>query len=226
MCCSIFFFSLVDRALLVDSGMGDDLLTFNADLYEACATDNADAVRAILDASLAGLNGPNADDSGRTPLHICAVNDSKKAAAVLLDYLKPWNQPPSETEVGGGDRLDINARNAFGYMPLHNALYYGHHEVAMMLVSAGAITDDRENYGKMAPLEVGRTQGKDGAVKKTKALMESARNRLFLAARRGDGADLLTCLDSADTRSELEDLELSLWLPFVAPPLSPSAAPD
>ena len=111
-------------------------LRFNPALYAAAENGDPHTIARILKgAKTPGLDGPHPEGLGRTPLHICAVNDRTAAARILLEH-----------------GADVHARNVGGYQPIHNAMFHGNAETAFVLLEYGASLVDDNNPEKCTPL--------------------------------------------------------------------------
>eukprot|EP01034_Spumella_vulgaris_P024583 gene24583-30949_t len=67
------------------------------------------------------------DEYGNTVLHVCAQNNNKKIASLLLEH-----------DRGGSSSPLVNACNAKGLTSLDYAEKYGFHKLAAFLASKGA----------------------------------------------------------------------------------------
>jgi ankyrin repeat protein len=109
-------------------------------LAEAAALDEVDRVRELLDA------GDDADartTDGFTPLHLAAFFGAPRVAALLLER--------------GADPAAV-ADNPMRVQPLHSAAAGRHHDIAVLLVAAGADVDARQQRG-YTPLQAAAANG-------------------------------------------------------------------
>jgi ankyrin repeat protein len=87
-------------------------------------------------------NSPNdADEGGRTGLHIAATNGNIQIVAILIK--------------GGAT---VNQRDGLGETPLHYAAEHDHVEILKLLLDVGATIDSQDKNG-MTPLMLGARNG-------------------------------------------------------------------
>ena len=105
------------------------------------------------------------DDYGRSPLHLAAGFGLTRITAALLErYPNPNAAAAAEGEEDAPD--PINARDRYGWTPLHHACYGGHEEEVVALLGRGAKPARVSKAGCTAlhAAVVGRSQLAVGAV--------------------------------------------------------------
>ncbi|XP_040563425.1 poly [ADP-ribose] polymerase tankyrase-2 [Lepeophtheirus salmonis] len=110
------------------------------ELFEACKSGEADAVRALV--TPGNVNAKDTAGRGSTPLHFSAGYGRRSAVELLL--------------LMGGN---VHARDDGGLIPLHNACSFGHAEVVSLLLHAGADVNARDNWS-YTPLHEAAVKGK------------------------------------------------------------------
>jgi ankyrin repeat protein len=103
-------------------------------LHRAVFYDKSNAMDALLNKGM----DPNTriDDLGSTPLHVAAIQRSKRAAKILLST-----------------KADANAKDIFSHTPLHNAARIGDREIAEMLIAHQASMNEKSDAG-LTPLDI------------------------------------------------------------------------
>jgi len=78
------------------------------------------------------------DDYGKSALHLAAGAGLTKVAAMLLEQYPQAGGAAAAGEAGGTPGADepepVNARDKYGWTPLHHACYGGHAEVTTALL--------------------------------------------------------------------------------------------
>jgi ankyrin repeat protein len=83
------------------------------------------------------------DDYGKSALHLAAGAGLTKVAVMLLEqYPQSGGAAAAAGEAGGTPGADepepVNARDKYGWTPLHTACYGGHADVTAALLTQGA----------------------------------------------------------------------------------------
>ena len=120
---------------------------------------SAEAVAMLLENDAEALA---TDDYGRSALHLAAGFGLDKIVALLLD-----KYPAAGAGEGDEDAPDpINARDKYGWTPLHHACFGGHAEVAETLLARGSKPEKPNKAGQTSlhAAVVGRDQATVAAV--------------------------------------------------------------
>ncbi len=147
------------------------------DLFEASALGDCGRMQPVLDQ---GVHETSAD--GWTPLHLAAAFGGPEATALLLQHgadvkqvsRNPMRNQPLHACIALGRNpetvrlllahgADINAAQAGGYTPLHQAAAAGLEEMTRILLAAGANPAARCDQGK-TPADYARERGHDAVL--------------------------------------------------------------
>jgi ankyrin repeat protein len=104
----------------------------NGPLHAAVMNDNWETAELLLSKG-ADVHAKN--NSGRTPLHTCAVFNSKLSAVVILDKYKG----------------DTNVKNKGGCTPLHEAAINNSREMATILLDRNAFVNAKDKVVCLIP---------------------------------------------------------------------------
>ena len=145
------------------------------DLWEASALGDSSRIQAWLEQ---GVDQTSAD--GWAPLHLAAAFGGPAATALLLEHgadvkqvsRNPMQNQPLHACVALSRNVetirvliargaDVNATQAGGYTPLHQAAAAGLEELTRLLLEAGANRGARCHQGK-TPADYARERGHDG----------------------------------------------------------------
>jgi ankyrin repeat protein len=145
------------------------------DVFEAAAVGDGARLKAILKADPAAVRSYSGD--GWTALHLAAAFATPEAVKVLLEHggdvharsKSPLNNQPLHAAIALNKSLEIvvllldagaeiNAKQAGGYTPLHQAASAGRKELAMLLVERGADVAAICDQGKV-PADYAREHG-------------------------------------------------------------------
>ena len=135
------------------------------DLFEAAAVGDVKALDLLLREDALSIYQTSAD--GWSPLHLAAAFGGTDAAALLLDrgaHLHQFSRNPIRCQplhacIAQGRQIetarlligqgaDVNAAQAGGYTPLHQAAAAGDREMTLLLLKAGADTRKLCDQGK------------------------------------------------------------------------------
>jgi uncharacterized protein len=145
------------------------------DIFEASAVGDCGRLESLLKKDAVWVYQISAD--GWAPLHLAAAFGGSRAAALLLEHgahvhqfsRNPMRSQPLHACIAlSGDletaRLliaqgaEVNAVQAGGYTPLHQAAAAGHHELTVLLLEAGADPQRLCDQGKR-PYDYARERG-------------------------------------------------------------------
>lgn len=145
------------------------------DLFEAAALGDCERLLEILADDAMQVWAISAD--GWAPLHLAAAFGGPEAVELLLGRgahahqvsRNPQRNQPLHAAVALGDSLetirllltggaDVNATQAGGFTPLHQAAAAGKLEIVKLLLEAGARPDARCDQGKL-PVDYARERG-------------------------------------------------------------------
>ena len=116
------------------------------DVFDAAATDNMAAIRALLATDRADVDGRGSD--GYAPLHLAAEFGRLETARLLL---------------GRGADPNAVSMNELRATPLHSAIAAGHRDTASLLLALGASPNAIERGG-VSPLHLAAARGDEAIV--------------------------------------------------------------
>jgi uncharacterized protein len=145
------------------------------DVFEAAALGHCARLREILSADAMQVRGVSAD--GWAPLHLAAAFAGPDAVKLLLEHgahahqcsHNPQRNQPIHAAIALGHSMDtiellleagadVNATQAGGFAPLHQAAAAGKRELVVLLLEKGARRDQRCDQGKL-PGDYARERG-------------------------------------------------------------------
>lgn len=145
------------------------------DLFEAAALGDCSRLREILSADAMQVWAVSAD--GWTPLHLAAAFAGPDTVQLLLEHgahahqvsHNPQRNQALHAAIALGDSLEtvcllleaganVNATQAGGFAPLHQAAAAGKQEIVVLLLENGALREMRCDQGKV-PSDYARERG-------------------------------------------------------------------
>jgi uncharacterized protein len=145
------------------------------DIFEAAAVGDLETLEVLLQEDALQVYQTSADGWG--PLHLAAAFGGPKAAALLLEHgahlhqvsHNPMRNQPLHACIALSEDVetarilidqgaDLNAVQAGGYTPLHQAAAAGRREFVLLLLEAGADPDKLCDQGK-TPADYARERG-------------------------------------------------------------------
>lgn len=137
------------------------------DVFEAAALGDCDRLRAILSSDAMQVWAISPD--GWAPLHLAAAFAGPESVKLLLEHgahahqvsHNPQRNQPLHAAIALGNSTqtiallleagaDVNATQAGGFTPLHQAAAAGKRDIAALLLNNGARRDSRCDQGKLA----------------------------------------------------------------------------
>lgn len=115
-------------------------------LFKAITAGDADVVRQLVSADPALVH---ADNAGGVPAIVWARYTGRPELAELLGALATELTLAEASALGNTDRVralvdqgaDVDEATSDGFTPLHYAAFFGHHDLAVLLVDRGALLD-------------------------------------------------------------------------------------
>lgn len=135
------------KTMLQGNGSDMDVSTDESALEQLFSKVRHNRIDFVEDAMRSGGFNPRAVDSnGNTLLHICAQNNNRRIAALLLD---------------SASNCEVNAANFKSHTPLDYAVKYGFHKLAGFLEARGAVSGLRRMSGVGDDLPISKPQASE-----------------------------------------------------------------